>query len=168
MTEQTNNDTGFFNDLADVELGIKDGPYPAYVRKSEIVTKKDGTKAWVVTYSVANGPSKGEQIPEWFNTYPNDPEKNANARKWRARRLASLGVPESKWSTFSPDDVIGTPVIIKVKTNDSGFLNVQAVTLADENTWKPLGAGSTSDSTAAITSVSTPSVPRQEDVSNLL
>ncbi|HET7713680.1 MAG TPA: hypothetical protein VFK94_05290 [Patescibacteria group bacterium] len=136
MTEQTTtaptNDGGFFDDLADVELGVKDGKYPAYIVKSEIVTKKDSTKAWVVTYRISDGAQKGENVQEWFNTYPHDADKNANARKWRARRLESLGVPESQWTSFNPADVIGTFVIIGVKTSN-GYTNVSSVQVANEN-----------------------------------
>lgn len=152
MTEEAS----FFNDLADVELGVKDGKYPAYIRKSEIVTKKDGSKAWVLTYQISDGKQKGEQVQEWHNSWPNDPEKNANAKKWRARRLESLGVPESQWTSFSPDQVVGTFVIIGVKTNN-GYTNVSSVELADERTGLPLRSTSgTPSATASASAAPTP------------
>lgn len=162
--------TDFFNDLADVELGIKDGPYPAYIVKSEIVTKKDETKAWVITYRVSDGAQKGEQVQEWFNTYPHDAEKNANAKKWRARRLESLGVPESQWPTFDPASVIGTFGIIKVKTSN-GYTNISGFTLADESTGQPYGnAGSAA--AAPVKSLDAPAAPvtppATSDVSSLM
>lgn len=133
----------FFNDLADVELGVKDGKYPAYIRKSEIVTKKDGTKAWAITYRIADGAQKGEDVQEWHNSYT-DPDKQTNAKKWRARRLESLGVPKSQWTTFDPATVVGTPVIIGVK-NSGSFTNVNSAVLANDTTepWTPLNNGST-------------------------
>jgi hypothetical protein len=140
QNQQAVENDGFFNDLADVETGVKDGKYPAYVTKSEIITKKDASKAWVITYRIADGAQKGENVQEWFNTYPGDAEKNENAKKWRKRRIMdSFGVPESMVPSFQPGQIVGEYVIIGVK-NSGNFTNVSSVVRADERTGLPINA----------------------------
>ena len=156
---------GFFNDLDNVADGVEDGKKPAYITKSEIITKKDSTKAWVVTYRVAEGKDKGEEIQEWFNDYPGDADKQANAKKWRKRRIKSFGVPEHMVSQFTPDQAIGLYGIITVKTNGN-FQNVTGFVLANEQTGQPITATATPAAVAAPASPAAPATA--QDVSSML
>lgn len=161
MTEQVADD-GFFNDLKDVELGLKDGKYKCTIFKSDIViNKKSGAKAWVLTFKVQEGTQKGEQIQEWFNSYPEDADKQANALKWRARRLESLGVPESQWPSFKPSNVLGEDVYVTVKTNGQ-YTNVTNVELIKTDPLAAMQAGQAQASQPATQTVT------QADVSSLM
>lgn len=141
MTESA----GFLNDLGleNVEADpnyIADGTYPAYVFKSEIRTKKDETKSWVLTFKIAPESNKhaGQTQQEWFDLKPVG--ENAEMKKsFLKKRVLSLGVPEAKIPTFSPNDVLGTKVSMSI-VHRKGYQNIGEVQVDDGIT--PLGATS--------------------------
>jgi len=121
--------------LDDVEADpnhIAPGEYPAFVFESTVVTAKTGKNAgknsWVVTYKISDGKFNGKTQQEWFSLDPT----NQQVKPWLKRRILSLGVPETKVGGFSPADVVGTPVFVKIKHKD-GYQNVADVHLRDEN-----------------------------------
>lgn len=134
---------GFLNDLGleNVEADpnyINDGTYPAFVFSSEIKTKKDQSKAWVLTYKIAPDSPKhaGQQQQEWFDLAPKG--ENAEIKKsFLKRRVLSLGVPEAKIDSINPADVVGIKVAMSI-VHRNGYQNVGNVTVDDGVT--PLGA----------------------------
>lgn len=139
--------SGFLNDLG-VDWGSvstdnspSDGTHRCFVTKSEVRTKKDGSKSWVFTYRVADGePQAGRTKDEW-RPIPNVrdgkfvTDKDESNAGWLKQRLMSLGVPESRIGTVTPVDVQGAEVYVTLvtKTNNSGtFQNVTNVKLTSE------------------------------------
>lgn len=126
---------GFLNDLGleDVNADpnyIADGKYRAFVYNSEVRTKKDDSKSWVLSYKIADGQKhSGQQQQEWFDLNP----QGANAelkRSFLKRRVLSLGVPESKIGSVQPNDLIGLEVSITIKHKD-GYQNIGNVELVE-------------------------------------
>ena len=137
-------DAGFLNDLNldEVEADpnfISDGPHPGFVFDSKVVTKKDGSKSWVIIFKVAPDDEKfaGKTQDEWYSlTVSKDGELVApspDQKSWLKKRALSLGVPESQIKTFKPADVIGTAVFFGIR-HKNGYQNVGEVTLRDEAT----------------------------------
>lgn len=129
---------GFLNDL---DLGdtnadpnyIADSKYRAFVYQSEVRTKKDDTRAWVITYKIApDQKHAGQTQQEWFDLLPKDSTApNAELkRSFLKKRILSLGVPESKIGQVNPNDLIGTEVSLTIKHKD-GYQNVGNVDLAE-------------------------------------
>ena len=129
-------DAGFLNDLGleNVEADpnhIADGKYEAFVFNSEVRTKKDGGRSWVITYKIAPGQThSGQQQQEWFDLAPTG--DNAELKKsFLKRRVLSLGVPESQIGTFNPGDVMGLKVAIAI-VHRNGYQNVNSVELMED------------------------------------
>lgn len=125
---------GFLNDLGLDEVNadpnyIADGKYRAFVYNSEVRTKKDDSKSWVLSYKIAPDQKHAGQVQqEWFDLAP----KGDNAelkRSFLKRRVLSLGVPESKIGSVQPNDLIGLEVSITIKHSGS-YQNVGTVELA--------------------------------------
>ncbi len=147
-------DAGFLNDLGldNVEADpnyISDGPHPGFVFDSKVVTKKDDSKSWVLTFKVAPEDTNfaGKTQDEWYSlTNP-----SAQQKSWLKKRVLSLGVPESKVGAFDPAEVIGTAVFFNIR-HKNGYQNVGEVTLRDEAT----GQAVVSEPTAQVTPASAP------------
>lgn len=147
--------TGFLNDLGvnwdevSTDNSPVDGTHRCFVVKSEVRTKKDGSKSWVFSYKVAEGEPQAGKVKDEWRPIPNVrdgkfvTEKDATNASWLKQRLISLGVPESRVGTVTPADVQGTEVYITLKTttNNSGtFQNVTNVKLASEVPTGALGS----------------------------
>jgi hypothetical protein len=129
--------------------GIPDGKYAGFVFNSQIVSKKDGTRAWVLTYKPDRKihPSLDPEASqaEWHDLdYPATmtPDAIETKKRWLKRRILSLGVKEENIATFALNDVIGTPVAFTIKSNGP-YKNIGTVELRDENEY---GAYQTADS----------------------
>jgi hypothetical protein len=146
-------DAGFLNDLGldNVEADpnyISDGPHPGFVFDSKVVTKKDNTKSWVITYKVAPEDESfaGKTQDEWYNvTNP-----SADQKSWLKKRVLSLGVPESKVGAFDPAEVIGTAVFFNIR-HKNGYQNVGEVTLRDEATGEAVAQAAPAQAAPAAT-----------------
>lgn len=132
MSEGFLNDLGLENVEADPNH-IADGKYPAFVYNSEVRTKKDQTRSWVITYKIAPDSPRhaGQQQQEWFDLEP----KGENAdlkRSFLKRRVLSLGVPESKINSINPADLIGIKVALTI-VHRGQYQNVGTVEVLDDN-----------------------------------
>jgi hypothetical protein len=137
-------DAGFLNDLGldNVEADpnyISDGDHPGFVFDSKVVTKKDNTKSWVLTFKVAPEDTDyaGKTQDEWYSlSVLKDgalAAPSAQQKSYLKKRVLSLGVPESKVATFDPAEVIGTAVFFGIR-HRNGYQNVGEVRLRDEAT----------------------------------
>lgn len=138
---------GFLNDLdlGNVEADpnyIPDGPYPANIVKSDIVTRKnDGKQSWVLTYQIIEGRFAGKQQQEWFDLKPEG--DNAELKKsFLKRRVLSLGIPENEVSNVDTDYFVGMRVKVTIK-HRNGYQNVSDVELM--GTVTPTSSGSLTD-----------------------
>jgi len=157
-------DAGFLNDLGldNVEADpnyISDGPHPGFVYDSKVVTKKDSTKSWVITFKVAPEDESyaGKTQDEWYSlSVMKDGSlaaPSADQKSWLKKRVLSLGVPESKVNTFDPKDVIGTSVFFNIR-HRNGYQNVGEVTLRDESTGQAIESAPTAQAAPASATVS--------------
>jgi hypothetical protein len=129
---------GFLNDLGldTVEADpnhIANGKYPAFVYNSEVRTKKDGTKSWVITYKIAPDSPRhaGQQQQEWFDLEPKG--ENADLKKsFLKRRVLSLGVPETRINSVNPGDLIGIKVSLEI-VHRGQYQNVGTVEVLDDS-----------------------------------
>lgn len=127
LTDSTD-EINLFADMEGVTAQAPDGKYRAVISDSKVITGKSGKNAnkkqWVLNYKVTEGPQKGEQFSEFFLLEG----ASAEQKKWRARRLESLGVPETMYTQFRPSSVKDERVLITVKTNGQ-YQNVTSVSL---------------------------------------
>ena len=127
LTDSTD-EINHFADMEGVTASAPDGKYRAVVADSKVITGKSGKNAnkkqWVINYKVIEGPQKGEHFSEFFLLEGASQEQ----KKWRARRLESLEVPESRWTSFRPSEIKDERVLITVKTNGQ-YQNVTSVSL---------------------------------------
>jgi hypothetical protein len=138
-------DAGFLNDLDldNVEADpnyIGDGQWPAFIFDSKVITKKDQTKSWIITYKVAPDSKQyaGVTQDEWFAlTVEKDgsliAQPDQTKKSWLKKRVLSVGVPESRVKEVTPAEIIGTPVFITIR-HKGNFQNVVDVVLRDEST----------------------------------
>ena len=134
---------GLFGDL-DVS-SAEDNPwmvpantYEADLYEVEVKPNKLGTKTnLVLTYKIASGDHMGKTVTE-YKQVPNPADPNnptpeeKKAASYIKQRLSTLGVPESRMNTVEVNDLVGTPVTIKV-TVDGEYTNVARVELRGEN-----------------------------------
>ena len=118
---------------------MSDGKYAGFVFDSQIVTKKDQRRAWVLTYKPDRNihPHFDSEVSqtEWFDIdyAPTLTAGDIETKKrWLKRRILSLGVKEDEVSTFNLADVIGLPVAFTIKTNGQ-YKNIVTVELRDES-----------------------------------
>lgn len=134
---------GFLNELGvdwaglDVSNEPALGTYRCFVTKSEIRTKKDGSKSWVFTYRVCEGqPEEGKTKDDW-RPIPNvsggkfATDKDATYARFLKQRLMELGVPEERVGSVTPESLKGTECFITIVLNN-GYKNVTKVVLASE------------------------------------
>lgn len=133
---------GLFGEL-DIE-SAEDNPwmvpantYEADLFEVAVKPNKDNTKTnLILTYKISSGDHTGKQVTEYkVIPSPADP-KNPTADEKKAasyikQRLTSLGVPESRMNTVEVNDLVGTPVVIKV-TVSGEYTNVSKVDLRGE------------------------------------
>lgn len=132
MTSANEQDpAGFLNDLgldnlADGELPT--GKYLGEVTASKVVPKKDGSKSWVITYTVRQPGSEFDGLTkdEWKSCNKMD---SPQVKRFLRDRALSLGVPENELGNFRPSDVIGTPVFFTLARRGE-YVNVTEVSLA--------------------------------------
>lgn len=129
-------DAGFLADLGldDVETDpnhLPDATYLGYVTDAKVVHYKDSSKgkALVFTYKVSEGEHRGKTIDEWKSANSFD---EPTKKSWLKNRLVSLGVPDSKMGSVSPEDLTGIAVKFTVKQKGE-YRNVTFVALRDEN-----------------------------------
>lgn len=125
-------------DLANAEdnpFAIPDNTYEAWVTEAKVALTKAGDKLGLtVTYTIDGGEKNGSKVSE-FKQVPRagddlDETARNRARSFLKMRLSSLGVPDDKMNTLDPTDLLGTPVVIVVKTKD-GYTNVTKVEKRD-------------------------------------
>jgi hypothetical protein len=139
---------GFLSDLSldtvsDDVNAFPDGTYEAFLYEAKLIQYKDTSKgqALVLTYKIADGPHSGKTIDEWKSCNAFDDER---AKGWLKARIKSLGVPESRYDTVDPEDLVGIKLLISKKQKGE-YHNVTSVKLSD---------GSSSSSVGASTSAS--------------
>jgi hypothetical protein len=113
----------FFGDADYADVEVRDfnpdqyrlgaGKHRVEVSKAETIEKKDGTTAFIVEYSDA----EGKTYTHWLNAieagdeakFPGKGDTSLKdiKRAERVRILEQLGVARDKIPTFRPDDVIG-------------------------------------------------------------
>jgi uncharacterized protein involved in high-affinity Fe2+ transport len=123
---------GFLADLGLDEIdddpnAFPDGTYNAYLTEAKVVALKDAAKGkrLVLTYKIFDGDHKGKTIEEWKGINKFD---SARDKAWLKSRMLSLGVPEDKINSISPDDLTGIAVRITKKQNGQ-YRNVTNVVL---------------------------------------
>jgi hypothetical protein len=134
---------GFLNDLGvdwaglDVSNEPAPGTYRCFLVKSEIRTKKDGTKSWVFSYRVNEGQPEEGKIKEDWRPLPQTAnghfasDKDATFARFLKQRLMELGVPEDRVGSVSPEQLKGTECFVTIVLNN-GYKNVTKVVLASE------------------------------------
>lgn len=117
--------------------------FPGVVLNSEYVKPRNKEHlSHVITYQVTEGDKKGKTQAEWFRLGIPQYDDNQNlvglentmseaAKSFYRRRLESLGVPESRFKGFKPEDVIAVKVDFSVRHKD-GFQNIASVELRNE------------------------------------
>lgn len=129
--------TGFLSDLGldkidDDPNEVPAGKYTGFLFDARVVELKDAAKGkrLVLTYKVADeGAHKGKTVDEWKSVNPFD---DARTKGFLKQRMKSLGVPEERLGSITPDDLIGTPVNFTVKKNGE-YTNVTFVEVRDGN-----------------------------------
>src|SRR5690606_34787283 len=97
------------------------------------------TLSHVISFKITGPTNQGAIKQEWFllaegptkqedGTYgaPFKSTPSETRRSFHVRRLNDLGVPNSRFSEFEHNDIIGEEVYVTVKTNGD-FQNVSAV-----------------------------------------
>src|SRR5690349_16508769 len=126
---------GIFGDLdltqaADDPFAIEDGTYEAIITKAEVKRNKNDTDNFLVfTYTIDDGTKR--QAQEWKKIPKAGSEGAERDASYLKQRLLSIGVPNERLNSFTPEDALGTEVVITVKANDSGFPNINRVALSD-------------------------------------
>lgn len=148
---------GFLNDLNEdlqrVEANpnyVPDGAYAAFVYESAVKEIK-GTDRWVINYKIApgHGDASGKLVGEMFTLNPKG-EKRDQQLSFLKQRLLAFEIPESRFSTFMPDEVQGRAVTVKVSTKDN-YTNVRSMQLRDETSnTGPVSAGSGSANSGLV------------------
>lgn len=127
-------------DIANAEdnpFAVPDNTYEAYVTNAKVGLTKAGDKLGLtIEYSIDGGDQNGKKVSE-FKHVPRsndvmEPAIRARAASFLKMRLSSLGVPDDKMNELDPTDLIGTPVVITVKTKD-GYTNVNRVETRSES-----------------------------------
>jgi len=116
--------------LDEVVDGLAAGVYKGNVFNAKVQDLPGKGKFLIFTYKVNDPDSRyhGESVDEWFSL---DPNATNVKKRFLKQRLESLDVPESRFSSFNPNDVIGTDVFFTVKINGQ-YTNVTKVALAGE------------------------------------
>ena len=130
---------GLFGDL-DVS-SAEDNPwmvpantYEADLYEVEVKPNKAGDKKnLILTYKISSGEHTGKTVTE-YKQVPSgsDTPEDKKAASYIKQRLSTLGVPESRMNTVEVNDLVGTPVTIKVTVNGE-YTNVAKVDLRGEN-----------------------------------
>lgn len=127
---------GFFDDYAtpvesiQTGFGLAIGTYPVVISDLKNFTKKDGSEAIVISFTVdtvndTEGRSGKDDI--WLNK-PKQGDANAdtNARIGKQTLLA-IGVPESELGKFNADTdkdkIIGTTGVLDISAGKNGYTN---------------------------------------------
>jgi hypothetical protein len=108
-----------------------------------VVALKDAAKGkrLVLTYKIFDGDHKGKTIEEWKGINKFD---SARDKAWLKSRMLSLGVPEDKINSISPDDLTGIAVRITKKQNGQ-YRNVTNVVLGHAGTEEDAAPAVSSD-----------------------
>ena len=146
--------------------------FPGVVRQSEHVKPRNKEHlSHVITYEVTDGQYKGKTQAEWFRLGIPQYDDNQNlvglentmsemAKSFYRRRLESLGVPESRFAGFKPEDVIAVKVNFSVRHKD-GFQNIANVELQTEPTNDPQEFANSAVSNEAPDTNQAAEVPQQ-------
>ena len=115
--------------------------YEADVYTVEVKTDKNEHQGLAINYKISSGDHEGKMVGEWkIIPTPDDPKNptpdEKKAMSYLKMRLASLGVPESRMNSVDVNDLLGTPVTIKVTVNGD-FTNVSRVDLRGATTTAP-------------------------------
>jgi len=141
--------TGFLNDLGLSKAPtdpnfMPEGQYPAVVYKLNVkdVPAKDtkpASKALIITYKIDPlDPEHQGKVKTEFKSLPTmdlqtgeyvDDESKKNA-SYLKLRLLSLGVPEDALDDMKQEDLLGTPVWIKI-VQSGQFYNIREVKLRE-------------------------------------
>lgn len=121
-------------------FGLPIGTYPVVLSDIKNFTKKDGTQAIVISFSVdtvndPDGRSGKEDI--WLNKPVKGSEhEHTNARIGK-ETLMAIGVPEAALATFDADKdkdkVLGNTGVLNITAGKGGFTNKKFVRAAESS-----------------------------------
>ena len=126
---------------SDNPFGVDDGTYKATL---SAVKREEGKRGpgLVFEYTVQDDEKfEGRKTSEWKNLPVTAANKQGEweitsaqdadtMKSWIKQRLASLGVPEERMNTTSPEDLIGTDVVITL-TSKKGYQNITKLVVDD-------------------------------------
>ncbi len=116
----------------DNPFAIPDGTYNAFVYDIKAGKTKSGDKfGLTIIYKVSDEAFEGRMAQEWKHVpQPADPknlsEEDQRSMSFLKQRMQSLGVPNDKINSVTPDDLIGTEVVITLVTKGE-YQNVRKV-----------------------------------------
>ena len=115
--------------------------YEANVFEVAVKTDKNDHQGLAINYKISSGDHEGKQVSEWKTIpTPADPKNptpdEKKAMSYLKMRLSSFGVPESRMNSVDINDLLGTPVTIKVTINGE-YTNVARVELRGESATAP-------------------------------
>jgi len=117
---------------SDDPFGVPVGIYEAFVYEVKTGPTKKGDKVGLsILYKVDGGEHDGKVVSEWKQIPQIMDPKNPTADEARSlsflkQRMLSLGVTEDQINTVSPDDLVGTKVVITLKQNGE-YTNISKV-----------------------------------------
>lgn len=132
MTEPTTTQpVGLTSDLGleSVPDALPDATYSGYVVDLRVVNAKPPKTGRSLVFTYRNDapgtPLDGERVDEFKSANPGD---TTQQKRFLKQRLESLGIPESRMSSLTKEDVVGKAVFFTMKTNGQ-YHNVSKVEL---------------------------------------
>lgn len=116
----------------DLDYTIPDNAYPAFVFDVKVGPTKNKDKVGMtIIYKISEGEYAERTVQEWKQIpQPADPKNltqdESRALSYLKARMESLGVPTDKINSVTPDDLIGTEVVITLVTKGE-YQNVRKV-----------------------------------------
>lgn len=133
----------FESEVEEFGQGLPVGPYEVIV--SQVTTEdKDSGKYLVITYTVTDGPKKGQTHREYQRMILGRPQNDGEINALRAikTRMLSFGVPENRINTVSTDDLVGIEGVITLTAQkNSSYTRTRFDLVDDSNAVPALPAG---------------------------
>lgn len=116
----------------DLDFTIPDNTYPAFVFDVKVGPTKNKDKVGMtLIYKISEGEYEDRTVQEWKQIpQPADPKNMTEDEKrslsYLKARMESLGVPAERINSVTPEDIIGTEVVITLVTKGE-YQNVRKV-----------------------------------------
>jgi Protein of unknown function (DUF669) len=117
---------------------IPDNSYAAFVSDVKVGPTKDGSKqGMTIHYEISQGDHMGKSVREWKHiVQPANPKQltsdEARSASFLKQRLTSLGIPADRMNKVTPEDIIGSRVVIRVQEDANGYAQVKNVEPLDD------------------------------------